>query len=89
MNNEKLLSEVLLTVWSKIEVWNAYHSFFTFVLVLTLKYFISSFPVSFQACLYLFLLWRTDWDKQADLVSDTFLQGIIEKSEAQHPSSNI
>ena len=49
------------------------------VLVLTLKYFISSFPGSFQACLYLFLLWRTDWDKQAELVSDAFLQGI-EKS---------
>ena len=53
------------------------------------QYFISSFPVSFQACLYLFLLWRTDWDKQAELVSDAFLQGIIEKSKAQHPSSNI
>ena len=26
----------------------------------------------FQACIYLILLWRTDWDKQAELVSVSY-----------------
>ena len=33
----------------------------------------------FISGLFIFILWRTDWDKQAKLVSDAFLHGIIEK----------
>ena len=31
------------------------------------------FSVSFQSASYLFLLWRTDWDKQAELVSESLI----------------
>ena len=40
------------------------------------------FSVSFQSASYLFLLWRTDWDKQAKLVSESLIfvenyQGVV------------
>lgn len=57
-------------------------SFSSFLLVPNLRYSKSLFlffSVSFQSASYLFLLWRTDWDKQAELVSESliFVRGFL------------
>ena len=50
-------------------------SFSSFLLVPNPKYsnLFLYFSVSFQSASYLFLLWRTDWDKQAKLVSESLI----------------
>ena len=47
----------------------------SFLLVPNPKYsnLVLFFSVSFQSASYLFLLWRTDWDKQAELVSESLI----------------